>query len=75
VSDEEARDRVGDAGGSARWDSTAAEQTATLADGAVLWWSDSRSLDTRVQLAHGLGLAGVAVWSLDLSDPVEVDAG
>ncbi|WP_314103953.1 glycosyl hydrolase family 18 protein [uncultured Frigoribacterium sp.] len=75
VSDEEARDRVGDAGGSARWDSTAAEQTATLADGAVLWWSDSRSLDTRVQLARGLGLAGVAVWSLDLSDPVEVDAG
>ena len=75
VSDQEARDRVGDAGGSARWDSTAAEQTATLADGAVLWWSDSRSLDTRVQLARGLGLAGVAVWSLDLSDPIEVDAG
>ena len=74
VSDEEARDRVGDAGGSARWDSAAAEQTATLADGAVLWWSDSRSLDTRVQLARGLGLAGVAVWSLDLSDPVEIDA-
>jgi len=75
VSDEEARDRVGDAGGSARWDSTAAEQTATLADGAVLWWQDARSLDTRVELARGLGLAGVAVWSLDLSDPVEIDAG
>ena len=74
VSDEEARDRVEDAGGSARWDSTAAEQTATLADGAVLWWSDSRSLDTRVELARGLGLDGVAVWSLDLSDPIEVDA-
>jgi spore germination protein len=75
ISDEEARDRVGDAGGSARWDSTAAEQTATLADGAVLWWQDARSLDTRVELARGLGLAGVAVWSLDLSDPVEIDAG
>jgi spore germination protein len=74
VSDEEARDRVEDVGGSARWDSTAAEQTATLDDGSVLWWSDARSLDTRVSLARGLGLAGVAVWSLDLSDPVEVDA-
>jgi spore germination protein len=74
VSDEEARDSVEDAGGSARWDSTAAEQTATLDDGSVLWWSDARSLDTRVSLARGLGLAGVAVWSLDLSDPVEVDA-
>ncbi|TWX34579.1 hydrolase [Frigoribacterium sp. ACAM 257] len=75
ITDEEARDRVEDAGGTARWDSAAAEQTATLADGAVLWWSDARSLDTRVSLARGLGLAGVAVWSLDLSDPVEVDAG
>jgi spore germination protein len=74
LSDEEARDSVEDAGGSARWDSTAAEQTATLDDGSVLWWSDARSLDTRVSLARGLGLAGVAVWSLDLSDPVELDA-
>jgi spore germination protein len=74
VSDEEARDRVEDTDGSARWDSAAAEQTATLDDGEVLWWSDARSLDTRVSLARGLGLAGVAVWSLDLSDPVELDA-
>ena len=74
LSDEEARDRVEDAGGSARWDSRAAEQTASLDGGEVLWWSDARSLDTRVSLARGLGLAGVAVWSLDLSDPVEVDA-
>ncbi|WP_209559799.1 glycosyl hydrolase family 18 protein [Frigoribacterium sp. PvP032] len=74
LTDEEARDRVEDAGGDARWDSTAAEQTATLDDGEVLWWSDARSLDTRVSLARGLGLAGVAVWSLGLSDPIELDA-
>ena len=74
LTDEEARNRVEDAGANTRWDSTAAEQTATLDDGEVIWWSDARSLDTRVSLARGLGLAGVAVWSLGLSDPIELDA-
>ena len=50
VSDEEARDRVG--AGGCTWEGRG-EQTATLADGAVVWWSDSRSLDARVELARG----------------------
>jgi len=67
VSDEEARTLAGD---DAVFDEDAGEWTATLADGTVLWWSDARSRDLRVQLAHELGLDGVAIWSLGLSDPL-----
>jgi spore germination protein len=52
------------------WDAGAAEWTASLRDGSVLWWSDNRSYVARVQLAVSLGLHGVAVWSLGLSDPL-----
>jgi spore germination protein YaaH len=52
------------------FDETRGEWTATLADGQVFWWSDARSIALREQLAASLGLHGVAVWSMALSDPV-----
>jgi len=70
VSDPAARDLAGTA--VATWQADVGENAATLADGGVVWWSDARSLAVRVDLAQRLGLAGVAVWSLDLSDPVEL---
>jgi spore germination protein len=70
MSDQEARDRADAAGTSPTWDDGAGEWTATLPSGEVLWWSDARSLDVRRGLAADRGLAGLAVWSLDLSDPL-----
>lgn len=58
------------AGHRARWKPSVGEWTAKLADGSVLWWSDARSYRTRVCLAAELGLHGLAVWSLGLSDPL-----
>lgn len=66
-----ARSIVAKAGGAATWREDAGEWTATLPHGQVLWWSDARSLDARVRLARHHRLAGVAVWSLDLADPIE----
>jgi len=57
------------AGDAAVWDEAAGEWTATV-DGVVLWWSDIRSFHQRVDLAHELGLGGVALWSLESSDPI-----
>jgi spore germination protein len=54
----------------ARWDATQQEWHATLPDGTSLWWSDARSYQARVALAHSLGLGGVAVWSLGQGDPL-----
>jgi spore germination protein YaaH len=71
LSDAQARLRVWKAGATARWDATVGEWTATLPSGEVLWWSDARSLRERIALADRLGLTGVAVWSLDLSDRLE----
>lgn len=71
LSDAQARLRVRKAGVTATWDTTVGEWTATLPSGEVLWWSDARSLRERVALAERLGLTGVAVWSLDLSDRIE----
>ncbi|MBF4609007.1 glycosyl hydrolase family 18 protein [Curtobacterium sp. VKM Ac-1393] len=73
LSDDDARRRVRKAGVTPTWDATAGEWTATLPSGEVLWWSDARSLRERVALAERLGLTGVAVWSLDLSDTLELD--
>jgi spore germination protein len=67
VSPAEARELAGDA---ATFDEQVGEWTATLDDGTVLWWSDTRSRERRVQLAHELGLDGVAIWSLGLTDPL-----
>lgn len=74
LSDDDARRRVRKAGVIPTWDATAGEWTATLPSGEVLWWSDARSLRERVALAERLGLTGVAVWALDLSDTLEVDS-
>lgn len=71
LSDAQARLRARKAGATAHWDATVGEWTATLPSGEVLWWSDARSLRERVALAERLGLTGVAVWSLDLSDRIE----
>ncbi|HEY4152320.1 MAG TPA: glycosyl hydrolase family 18 protein [Pseudolysinimonas sp.] len=54
------------------FDADRGEWTATLPDGQVFWWADGRSIALREQLAASLGLHGIAVWSLALSDPVPV---
>ena len=56
--------------GVATWDATQGEWHATLAAGGELWWSDAKSLQVRRNVARSLGIDGVAVWSLGLSDPV-----
>ncbi|MBF4585140.1 glycosyl hydrolase family 18 protein [Curtobacterium sp. VKM Ac-2887] len=71
LSDDQARRRVRKAGITPTWNATAGEWTATLPSDEVLWWSDARSLRERVALAERLGLTGVAVWSLDLSDTLD----
>lgn len=60
-----ARDKV-----TATFDRKVGEWTATLPNGAEMWWSDSRSYALRLKLAHRLHLHGLAVWSLGLSDPL-----
>jgi spore germination protein len=55
----------------AHWDATQKEWHATFRDSSRIWWSDARSYVARVTLAKSLGLGGVAVWSLTLSDPLE----
>ena len=54
------------------WDGTQGEWTATLKNGTVLWWSDANSWPLRVSLAQQYGLHGMALWALDLSDPIPV---
>ncbi len=46
------------------WDATNAE----LTNGSA-WYSDARSIATRVQLAHDNHLAGVALWAPGYEDP------
>ena len=72
VGDIRARRLVAEGHGTATFDERRGEWTATLADGQVFWWSDARSIALREQLAASLGLHGVAVWSMALSDPVPV---
>jgi spore germination protein len=70
VSDAGARKLVAKVGARARWDAGAGEWTAALPGGGAIWWSDSRTLAHREALAASLGLHGLAVWSLGLSDPI-----
>ncbi|MDF8263552.1 glycosyl hydrolase family 18 protein [Luteipulveratus flavus] len=58
------------AGSRARFDVATGEWTARLADGSVLWWSDARSYALRVKLAQQLGVHGLAMWVLGMSDPL-----
>lgn len=53
------------------WDEEQGEYTARPADGSTLWWSDSRSLTVRAELAADRGLHGVAIWQLSTADPFE----
>ncbi|MFC3297309.1 glycosyl hydrolase family 18 protein [Clavibacter michiganensis] len=70
LSDQAARDLVASERRTAVWSVPQQEWRATLRDGTVVWWSDARSYDARVAIARQLGLGGVAVWSLGLSDPL-----
>ncbi|MEP6842781.1 MAG: glycosyl hydrolase family 18 protein [Pseudolysinimonas sp.] len=72
VGDIRARRLVAEAHVTPTFDERRGEWTATLADGQVFWWADARSIALREQLAASLGLHGIAVWSLALSDPVPV---
>ena len=72
VGDVRARRLVAAAQVTPTFDEGRGEWTATLPDGQVFWWADGRSIALREQLAASLGLHGVAVWSMALSDPVPV---
>jgi spore germination protein len=72
VSDAQARQMVQSDGSTATWDSTQGEWTVTLKNGTVMWWSDAKSWPLRVSLAQKYGLHGMALWALDLSDPIPV---
>jgi spore germination protein len=70
LSDADARALVAKQGGHARWVASVAEWTAKLSSGAVVWWSDARTLALRQTLAARFGVHGLAVWSLGLSDQI-----
>jgi spore germination protein len=70
LSDAGARALVAKQGGHARWVASVGEWTAKLSSGAVVWWSDARTLALRQTLAARFGVHGLAVWSLGLSDPI-----
>jgi spore germination protein len=70
LSDVGARQLVQRSGAHAHWIPAVGEWTARLPGGATVWWSDRRSLARRSALAASLGLHGLAVWSLALSDPI-----
>ena len=72
VGDIRARRLVAAAHVTPTFDQGRGEWTATLPDGQVFWWADARSIALREQLAASLGLHGIAVWSMALSDPVPV---
>jgi spore germination protein YaaH len=70
VGDIRARRLVAAANTTPTFDEARGEWTATLPDGEVFWWADARSIAMREQLAASMGLHGVAVWDLALSDPI-----
>ncbi|MEU7873573.1 glycosyl hydrolase family 18 protein [Dactylosporangium sp. NPDC049140] len=72
VTDAQARQMVQRDGSTATWDSTQGEWTVTLKNGTVMWWSDAKSWPLRVTLAQKYSLHGMALWALDISDPIPV---
>lgn len=70
LSDAGARALVAREGAVAHWVAAVQEWTAALPGGGTVWWSESRTLGDREALAASLGLHGLAVWSLGLSDPI-----
>lgn len=57
-------------GATPKWRAGLGEWTARLSDGTVLWWSDGRSYELRLDLASSLGLHGTALWRLGSTDPL-----
>jgi len=57
-------------GAKAKYDPVAAEMNATLPDGSVMWWNNSKSIDARVKLAKSMGLEGAALWELSTAATV-----
>ena len=55
-------------GATAVWKAKAGEWRARLSNGTVLWWSDGRSYEERVELAQDLGVHGLALWRLGSTD-------
>ncbi len=69
ISPARARQLVENNGVDAVWHRTAAEYSARLPNGTVLWWSDHRSYQRRYDLAYDVEiLHGVALWRLGLAD-------
>ena len=70
----QARSIVAKDGSTAKFDPIAAEWTATLHDGTVLWWNGAESITARVKLAKQLGIEGAALWEISNSAPVKAAA-
>ena len=64
----QARHLVERDGATAHWRAGSGEWTARLSNGTVLWWSDRRSYERRVELARHRGIRGLAVWRLGSAD-------
>jgi spore germination protein len=70
VTVKQARRLVSADGAKARWRRGPGEWTARLSNGTVLWWSDARSYEQRLQMAEDAGLHGLALWRLGSADPL-----
>jgi spore germination protein len=68
--DHGARKFVADHHAKSVWSVRDQEWHATTSGGTVIWWSDHKSFESRLKLAHSLKLGGVAVWSLGEGDPL-----
>ncbi|HYF78346.1 MAG TPA: glycosyl hydrolase family 18 protein [Symbiobacteriaceae bacterium] len=59
--------RVGEMGGTAKWDPVSGENVATFkvnGSDRVAWWPDERSLEAKLKLAYQYNLKGIAAWRL-----------
>lgn len=65
-----ARRLVEQDGATARFVPKFGEWRAVLSNGTVLWWSDRRSWDVKVQMALNHGIGGMALWRLGSADSI-----
>ena len=70
VTVKQARRLVSSDGARATWRPGPAEWTARLSNGTVLWWSDGRSYEKRIEMAEKAGVHGLALWRLGSADPL-----
>lgn len=70
ISPRRARAKVRADGATAVWHARAGEWRAKLSNGTVIWWSDARSYQLRVDLARTSGVHGLAMWALGTADPL-----